>query len=41
MIGFSGVVSETRGISENLQMNLDEKGNTVSMTIENARASSG
>ncbi len=39
LIEFSGApVSETREISENLQIDLDEKGNIVSMTIEHARA---
>ncbi len=38
LIEFSGAtVSETREISENLQIDLDEKGNIVSMTIEHAR----
>ncbi|HHN66288.1 MAG TPA: DUF2283 domain-containing protein, partial [Nitrospirae bacterium] len=38
MIEFSNAtVVETREVSENLYIDLDEKGNLVSMTIEHAR----
>jgi len=39
---FSNVpVSETKEISENLYIDLDEKGNLVSMTIEHAKEKAG
>jgi uncharacterized protein YuzE len=42
MIEFSNEpVRETREISENLQIDLDEKGNIASMTIEHARERAG
>ncbi len=34
-------VHETKEISENIYVDLDEKGNLVSMTIEHARANAG
>jgi len=34
-------VNETREISENLYIDLDEKGNIVNMTIEHARSNAG
>jgi len=34
-------VFETKEISENIYIDLDEKGNLVSMTIEHAKASAG
>jgi len=34
-------VAETREISENLYIDLDEKGNLVSMTIEHAKEKAG
>ena len=34
-------VAETREISENLYIDLDDKGNLVSMTIEHAREKAG
>jgi uncharacterized protein YuzE len=38
LIEFSSVpVAETKEISENLYIDLDEKGNLVSMTIEHAK----
>ena len=38
LIDFSGApVAETKEISENLYIDLDEKGNLVSMTIEHAK----
>ena len=38
LIDFSGSpVAETKEISENLYIDLDEKGNLVSMTIEHAK----
>ena len=38
LIDFSGApVVETKEISENLYIDLDEKGNLVSMTIEHAK----
>jgi len=35
------VVAETQEISENLYLDLDEKGNLVSMTIEHAKENAG
>jgi len=35
------VVLETKEISENIYIDLDEKGNLVSMTIEHAKANAG
>ena len=35
------VVHETKEISENIYIDVDEKGNIVSMTIEHARANAG
>ncbi len=32
------VIAETKEVSENLYLDLDKKGNLVSMTIEHARA---
>jgi uncharacterized protein YuzE len=41
-IEFTGqVVHETKEISENIYIDLDEKGNLVSMTIEHAKDSAG
>ena len=38
LIDFSGApVAETKEISENLYIDLDEKGNLISMTIEHAK----
>jgi uncharacterized protein YuzE len=34
-------IHETKEISENIYMDIDEKGNLVSMTIEHAKASAG
>ena len=34
-------VHETKEISENIYVDLDEKGNLVSMTIEHAKANAG
>jgi uncharacterized protein YuzE len=34
-------VHETKEISENIYIDVDEKGNIVSMTIEHARANAG
>jgi uncharacterized protein YuzE len=34
-------VHETREISENIYIDVDEKGNIVSMTIEHAKANAG
>jgi uncharacterized protein YuzE len=34
-------VSETKEISEHIYIDIDEKGNLVSMTIEHARANAG
>lgn len=34
-------VHETKEISENIYIDIDEKGNLVSMTIEHAKASAG
>ncbi len=34
-------VHETKEISENIYIDVDEKGNIVSMTIENAKANAG
>ena len=34
-------VHETKEISENIYVDIDEKGNLVSMTIEHAKASAG
>lgn len=34
-------VHETKEISENIYIDVDEKGNIVSMTIEHARANTG
>ena len=34
-------VHETREISENIYIDLDEKGNIVNMTIEHARSNAG
>ena len=36
-----GQVVETREINENVYIDVDEKGNMVSMTIEHAKASAG
>ena len=36
-----GEVHETKEISENIYVDLDQKGNLVSMTIEHAKASAG
>ncbi|MDD2717939.1 MAG: DUF2283 domain-containing protein [Candidatus Wallbacteria bacterium] len=42
LIEFSGgTVAETREISENLFIDLDEKGNLTSMTIEHAKEKAG
>ena len=42
LIEFSNVtVAETKEISENLYIDLDEKGNLVSMTIEHAKEKAG
>ena len=42
MIEFSNdSVAETKEISENLYIDLDEKGNLVSMTIEHAKEKAG
>lgn len=42
LIEFSNIpVSETKEISENLYIDLDEKGNLVSMTIEHAKEKAG
>ena len=42
LIEFTNVaVVETKEISENLYIDLDEKGNLVSMTIEHAREKAG
>ncbi len=42
LIEFSNVpVVETKEISENLYIDLDEKGNIVSMTIEHAKEKAG
>ena len=42
LIEFSSVpVVETKEISENLYIDLDEKGNLVSMTIEHAKEKAG
>jgi len=42
LIEFSNVpVVETKEISENLYIDLDEKGNLVSMTIEHAKEKAG
>jgi len=35
------VVHETKEISENIYIDVDEKGNIVSMTIEHAKANAG
>ena len=35
------VVLETKEISENIYIDLDERGNLVSMTIEHAKANAG
>jgi uncharacterized protein YuzE len=35
------VVLETKEISENIYVDLDERGNLVSMTIEHAKANAG
>lgn len=41
-IEFTGrEVHETREISENIYIDIDEKGNIVSMTIEHAKANAG
>ena len=41
-IEFTGKeVHETREISENIYIDIDEKGNIVSMTIEHAKANAG
>jgi len=41
-IGFTDkVVHETKEISENIYIDVDEKGNIVSMTIEHAKANAG
>ena len=37
----NGPVVETKEISENLYIDLDEKGNLVSMTIEHAKEKAG
>jgi len=34
-------IDETREISENIYVDLDEKGNLVNMTIEHARSNAG
>ena len=34
-------ISETKEISENIYVDLDEKGNLVSMTIEHAKTNAG
>jgi uncharacterized protein YuzE len=34
-------IDETREISENIYIDIDKKGNIVSMTIEHAKASAG
>ena len=34
-------ISETREISENIYIDLDEKGNLVSMTVEHAKKNAG
>jgi uncharacterized protein YuzE len=34
-------IHETKEISENIYIDIDEKGNLVSMTIEHAKASAG
>ncbi len=34
-------IQETKEISENIYIDVDEKGNIVSMTIENAKANAG
>ena len=34
-------VNETKEISENIYIDIDEKGNIVSMTIEHAKANAG
>lgn len=42
LIEFSGkAVVETKEVSENLYIDLDEKGNLVSMTIEHAKDKAG
>lgn len=42
LIEFSNAtVVETKGISDNLYIDLDEKGNIVSMTIEHAKEKAG
>ena len=42
LIEFSGnTIIETKAISENLYIDLDEKGNLVSMTIEHAKDKAG
>ncbi len=42
LIEFTNVpVVETKGISENLIIDLDEKGNLVSLTIEHAKEKAG
>lgn len=42
LIEFSNVaVVETKEVSENLYIDLDERGNLVSMTIEHAREKAG
>jgi uncharacterized protein YuzE len=42
LIEFSNeTVAETKEISENLYIDLDEKGNVVSMTIEHAKDKAG
>jgi len=41
-IGFTDkAVHETKEISENIYIDVDEKGNIVSMTIEHAKANAG
>nr|NJM04559.1 DUF2283 domain-containing protein [Desulfobacula sp.] len=41
-IEFSGTeIHETKEISENIYIDMDEKGNVVSMTIEHANANAG
>ncbi len=37
----AGEVQETKEISENIYVDLDEDGNLVSMTIEHAKANAG
>jgi uncharacterized protein YuzE len=37
----TGEVQETKEISENIYVDLDEDGNLVSMTIEHAKANAG